>query len=279
MGPGTQTARTSRARPTRVAFALAAAALLNACARPGTAPGATRAATQRPPARATAQVVGGTRTVLSPLGLNIHSDAAASASVVGVAAQGTVLMVVGYRADNGGWYKVEGQSVTGWIVSDPTLSAAGQLTSYQSARGFSVLYPANWTFAEEPNDSLFRPEQGSQESIVVRTGPSTASFGQRGLPGYTSTYEDDSTVVCGYTGALVEYARASGATTTPTPNGSSAVPLSMYAEIRLRFDAAHAMQIAFNYDSQSQFTVFEDFYNSITFDYPQCEAPASPGPT
>jgi hypothetical protein len=222
------------------------------------------------------QQQGGIRTVLSPLGLNIHGEPSAGAPVVGVAAQGTLLTVIEVRA---GWYRVQGQTVTGWIVDDASLTASGQYTSYQSSRGFSVLYPAGWTFAEEPDDTLFRPQQGSRESIVVRTAVSTAAFGQRGLAGYTQTFEDDGVIVCGYTGTLAEFAQPAGASPPAPPSGSSATPLSLYAEIRLRFDAAHAMQIAFNYAVQRDLGVFADFYNSITFNFPLCELPASPAPT
>jgi len=233
-----------------------------------------------PGASPTAQVIGTTRTVLATLGLNIHSDTSTTAAVVGVAAQGTQLSVLDYKSSNGGWYKVQGQSVTGWIVANPALTAQGQFTSYQSdARGFAVLYPANWTFAEETTDVLFRPQQGTS-SIVVRTSANTAAFGQSGLPGYASVYENDSLVVCGYTGTLSEYARTSGsAGATPTPGGSSAMPLGLYAQIRLRFDSSHAMEIAYNYQSQGDLDIYTDFYNSITFPYPLCEAPASPAPS
>lgn len=198
---------------------------------------------------------------------------------MGVAAQGTLLTVLDYRSSSNGWYKVQGQTVTGWIVANPMLTAAGQFTAYQSSRGFNVLYPANWTFAEEPNDTLFHPQQGASLSIVVRTAANSAAFGQPGMPGYTSTYEDDATIVCGYTGKLVEYTLAAGAPTPTPPSGSAVAPLSMYAEIRLRFDASHAMQIAANYSSQKDLDLFMDVLNSITFNFPQCEAPVSPAPS
>jgi len=227
-----------------------------------------------------AQAAGGIRTVLTPLGLNIHGSASKTAAVVGVAAQGTLLTVVDHQPGDGGWYKVQGQTVTGWIVADPTLSAEGQFTPYDSSRGFSSLYPADWTFAEEPTDTLFRPQQGSTASIVVRTAATTPAFGPA-PSGYVSTFVDDSAVVCGYTGKLVQYTRSTGAPATGTTagNGSSATQLQLYAEIRLRFDAAHAMLLAFNYADSKDLAIFENFYNAITFPYPQCQAPVSPAPS
>ena len=199
--------------------------------------------------------------------------------MVGVAAQGALLTVIDQSSADGGWYKVQGETVTGWIVADTALTASGQLTSYQSSRGFNALYPVTWTFAEEPGDTLFRPQQGAQQSIVVSTAATESAFGQSGLPGYSSTFEDDSVIVCGYTGSLIEYGLAPGASTpTPAP-GSTAARLGLYAQIRLRFDSAHAMQLAFNYTDKADLQIFEDFYNSITFNYPLCMAPASPAPS
>jgi len=210
----------------------------------------------------------------------MHSDASRSAPVVGVLGQGAQVTVLDYRASDGGWFKVQGQTVTGWIVGDPTLTAAGALTSYSSTdRGFSLLYPSTWTFAEEPADTLFRPQSTGQQSLVVRVAGSIAALGQPVPPGYASTYSNQE-IVCGYTGELVEYQRASGASAPASPNiaGSSARWLSRYAQIRLTFDSMHAMELAFNYENQSDLDTFADAYNSISFPYPLCQAPQSPAP-
>jgi len=225
-------------------------------------------------ASATPQLVGTQRTVLTPLGLNIHADASLTAAVVATAAQGTTLSVLDYRSDNGGWFKVQGQSTSGWIVSDPALTARGQFTPYSSdARMFSVLVPNSWTFAEESVDVVFRPLQG-QQTIVVRTAATRTALGPETPPGYVATYSAVD-VVCGYTGQLIEYTHTGGSQATPSANGSSATRLTDYADIRLRFDATHAMEIAFNYNTKEQLTDFQNFYNSITFPFPQCEAPAA----
>jgi Bacterial SH3 domain len=257
-----------------VAVALAA---LVACSGGGAGAPPTARATGRS-ASPTAQVAGTVRTVLTPLGLNIRSQPSRSAQVAGTAAWGTLLTVLDHRGSGGsGWYQVQGQSVTGWISDDPSLSAQGQVNPYQSARGFSSLYPVDWTFAEEAADTLFRPQQGSPASIVVRTAATVSAFGNQPA-GYAIAYSDDSLVVCGYTGTLIESALVQGASPPPQPSGSTAVSLSKHADIRLRFDAAHAMELAFNYDSQDQLPIFEDFYNAITYPYPLCQAPESPAP-
>ena len=258
----------------RVAAALVCSAGVVACggATTGTATPAVQSVA--PSASATPQLAGSQRTVLSPLGLNIHSDPATTATVVATAAQGIALTVLDYRADNGGWFKVMGQSTTGWIVADPTLTAAGTFTSYSSdARMFNVLIPDTWTFIEETSDVVFRPQQG-QQTIVARTGGDLGAFGPQAPVGYVSTFSQPE-VVCGYTGELVEYVRSGGGAAQPASPSASATstPLADYAVIRLVQDPTHAIQLAFNYASKSQLEVFQDFYNSITFPFPQCEAP------
>jgi hypothetical protein len=262
-------------------IALVTAVVITSCgstATPSTSATPTRAA---PSISATPKVIGSQRTVLTSLGLNIHSDASQTSSVVGTAAQGVHLTVLDYRPDNGGWYKVQGQSTTGWIVADNSLTASGTFNPYSSTeRGFSVLIPDNWTFAEEPADVVFKPQQG-QQSIVVRSAASSAALGSEAPPGYVSSSSQQE-VVCGYTGQLDFYAlqgSAQPASPTPTPSaGGSAQHLANYAAIRLRFDATHTMEIAYNYASKDQLQTFQDFYNSITFPFPQCQLPATPLP-
>ncbi len=240
--------------------------------------------TPRPTSGATAgasgtpQLTGTTRTVLARLGLNIHAAPSTTAHVEGVASQGTQLTVLSYQASGGGWFKVQGQTVTGWIVANPAYTAEGQFQSYSSdTRSFAVLYPASWTFAEEVTDVVFRPQQQSAPTIVVRNAATLSGFGAEETPGYVSTFSNPE-VVCGYTGTLVEYSRTGSAATPGT--GSATPTLTHYATIRLKFDGTHALQMQFNYDDPSDLTLFTDFYDSIAFPYPLCEAPAaSPSPT
>ena len=276
MRPGREARRAAGAVLCTSVLALAACGATSGAPSPSAA---TSSAAPNGPS-ATPQLAGSTRTVLSQLGLNMHSDASRSASVVGVLGQGAQVTVLDYKPSDGGWFKVQGQTVTGWIVADPTLTAAGALTSYSSSdRGFSALYPSSWTFAEEPGDTLFRPQQTGQQTIVVRVAVSVAALGQPVPPGYASTYSNQE-IVCGYTGQLVEYGLSSGASAPASPNvaGSSAKWLSHYAQIRLSFDSMHAMELAINYESQSDLQTFADFYNSISFPYPLCQAPQSPAP-
>jgi hypothetical protein len=245
----------------------------------GSSSGTPATASSTPGASPTPRLVGTMRTVMTQLGLNMHADAARSAPVVGVLGQGAQVSVLDYKATDGGWFKVQGQTTAGWIVADSTLTAAGTFTSYASSgRGFSVLYPDNWTFAEEPNDTLFRPQAQGAQTIVVRTAAGLAALGPESPSGYTTTFSNQE-IVCGYTGQLLEYQRQSGAA-SPTPAaGSAATRLAFYADIRLRFDSAHAIELAVNYDVKGDLDIFADFYNSISFPYPLCQAPASAAPT
>ncbi len=215
----------------------------------------------------------GVRTVLSPLGLNIHTSAAINAAVLGTAAQGAVLTVVDHTDQNGGWYKVQGRTVTGWITGDPSLTAPGLFTTYQSSdRGFNVLYPQNWTFDASTTDVVFRPQSGPQ-TIVVRTAAHTSDFGAGGGVGFVGTGQE-AEVVCGVTGDLNLYTHTRALPPTPAPG--TAGPLALLAQIQLRLDATHALALDFNYSTAADLDVFSAVYNSMTFPFPQCMQTAPP---
>jgi hypothetical protein len=153
-------------------------------------------------------------------------------------------------------------------------------TSY-SAQGaaFTVLIPNTWTFNEATVGVVFRPQQGMQ-TIVVRSAANLAALGDQRPAGYISQSVTQE-IVCGYTGSLVVYARSSSAPTSATPNAAAVASLADYAVIRLTFDATHAMEMAMNYQTPEQVSVFQDFYNSISYPFQQCMAqtPPSPAPT
>lgn len=261
----------------RICVGLALPLLLTACTISlGSAPTPTASRSTPPPsagAIGTPQVAGSTRTVITQLGINIHATASTTSKVLGVAGQGAQLDVLDYEAQNGGWYKVQGATVTGWIVSDSALTAQGTFTQYSSdSERFTVLYPDSWTFAQSVNSTVFRPQQGSEQSVVISAAATSSAFGQADLPGYVATFSQQQ-IVCGYTGQLLEYQRStSGA--SPTPLSADVTLLSRYALIRLRFDKTHALQLMFNYDDPSQLQTFTAFYDSISFPYPLCQAPA-----
>ena len=271
----------ARARRLTCAGLAAAAVTLAGCgsssrSNPTPTPSGTHTTPVSPTPSATPVLVGTTRTVLSPLGLRIHSaPALGSSNVVGDAAEGATFSVLQYQSGGGGWFRVQGRSVTGWIVADPTLTAQGTFNAYQSADGDALLYPQDWAFQQESYGAIFLPQQGKQ-NIVLETGATLASFGPPGLAGYTQAMSG-SVVVCGYTGTLNQYVKNpsyTGATPTPLP----VARLPLYAEIRLKFDTSHAMLIGFDYENSSQLDVYADLYNSITFPFPRCELTSTPAP-
>jgi uncharacterized protein YgiM (DUF1202 family) len=209
----------------------------------------------------------GVRTVLSPLGLNIHNAPSVSATILGTPAQGAALTVVDHTDQNGGWYKVQGQTVTGWITGDPTLTAPGQFLQYQSSdRGFNALYPQGWTFDASTTDVIFHPLNGPQ-TIVERNSAQTTDFGGAGGIGFVGSGQQ-TVVVCGVTANLNQFTHTGPAPATPTPG--TAGPLALLAQIRLRLDATHAIALDFNYSRAADLDVFSAFYNSMTFPFPQC---------
>jgi len=206
--------------------------------------------------------------------LNFHASASLSAQRIGSAAQGTSLTVKSFTSSDGGWYEVQGQTLTGWIVADPTLSASGYFQSYSSSSaGFNAMYPQDWTFAQESADVLFRPQSG-QDTIVVTSGASLSALGPEQLSGY-SVKSTTSEVVCGVTGDLNTYAYSGGA--SPTPVVGTAPLLANRQVISLQLDGTHFLRLAYNYAAKPS-EAFADFYNSMTFPFPQCEQTTTPTP-
>jgi hypothetical protein len=124
-------------------FALAAAAgalvMVSGCAGVPSTPSRTPPPSSTPTAvtivtpSPTPQLVGTTRTVLSPLGLRIHSAPVLdSKNVLGGFSQGRTFTVLEYQSGGGGWFRVQGQTLTGWVVADPSLSAASTFNRYSA---------------------------------------------------------------------------------------------------------------------------------------------------
>ncbi len=238
--------------------------------------GALHSASANPNSTASAQT-SGVRTVLAPLGLNLRASDSSTSQVLGTVAQGTVLTVIGHSDNNGGWYRVKGDTTAGWITSNPQFSSPHRFTAYDSSgRGFTALYLENWSFVENPNSVVFRPQTSGGQAIVVQTGPNLDALGAAGRDGY-SAVSVNSVEVFGVTGVLKMYDR-SGTVASPGPD--SPPPLSHLAEIRLTIDASRAMRLDFAYDQGADLQEFTDFYNSLAFPPPSTASPSpstSPG--
>jgi hypothetical protein len=274
---------TRAGRPTTAAGALlaAGAALLAACAgvppTPSRTPSSTPSVVTSPTPSPTVSLVGTTRTVLSPLGLRIHSvPVLDSKNVIGGFSQGRTFTVLQYQSGGGGWLQVQGRSLGGWVVADQTLTAPGTFNTYSEADGVSALYPQTWGFQQEAFGALFVPQQGTTESALLETAASLKAFGAAGLPGYVASSVSP-VVVCGYTGTLAYYTKEP-AYTGPTPAPLPVARQPLYAEVRLGIGSTHAMLIGFNYQTSSQLDVFSALYNSVAFPFPLCEAPAAATP-
>jgi hypothetical protein len=232
----------------------------------------------------------GPRTVLSPIGLNVRGAPSASAPVLGSAAQGAVLTVIGYTDSGGGWFQVKGATVTGWISAQPTLSAPGEFRSYSSS-DFAALYPATWTESalsgstpgpttSTPSDTsdtsatptapstvVFRPASGAGDIIVTAAG--SVSQLPHGRPGYGSNSVSQ-IVACGITAGLVVY-QHTGTTASTAPATSTPESLSYLAEVRFAVDTQHALGLYADMpDLGSTLQIFKEFVASMTFPAPQC---------
>jgi hypothetical protein len=101
--------------------------------------------------------------------------------VIGSAVQGTVFQVLGHTTQGGGWYKVQGATLTGWISANSAFSRPGRFASYEST-SFSVLYPAGWF---SPVWGRLRvPFQGGENRYRDSPQPREAAFGQTGCGGF-----------------------------------------------------------------------------------------------
>ena len=197
----------------------------------------------------------GSQTVLSPIGLHVRAGPSRSAKVLGTAAQGIVLQLLGHTAQQGGWYKVQGPTVTGWITANPAYSAHGLFASYSSA-AFSVLYPAGWKSSGAPKSGVTFRSPSPTEKVVITTAASLAKLPKvtRG-PG-VSQNSSRLFVACGVSGYLVTY--------------TTAVPSHFLARIALLLDAHHALGLRATYTSSSQLRTVLDFVNSVSFPFAVC---------
>jgi hypothetical protein len=242
--------------------------LLAACTSPGGHHGHARTTTttaSTPPT--TSAAASGVRTVLSPVGLNIRAQPSASGAVEQTAAQGTVVTVLGQTDQNGGWFQVKGTTVTGWISSNPTLSAPGRYTPYSSVPlQVSLLYPAAWTVAEQPPASTVFHVPPGHDTVVVSTASTVDQLG-RGRAGFQRT-NSEQVVVCGVTTMLATYSQTGATASSTQPAG--VVSERYLAQVHLTLDPMHALGIDANLSDLSQLDAFRSIVDSVTFPFPQC---------
>jgi Bacterial SH3 domain len=230
-------------------------------------PGPSTTTTSAPSSTAPGAQTTGVRTVLSPIGLNVRAQPDKTAKVLGTAAQGVVLTVLGHTDAAGGWYQVKGATVTGWISGDPSLSAAGEFSPYTSAQ-FSALYPATWSSSPSPFAIVvFRPSTGPDQ-ISATAAPTVAQL-PAGRTGYGEVGSSQ-IVVCGVTSVLVTYQNAQ-ATATTSSNSSVPVSTPYLGEVRIAVDPHHALGFYADLSGLgAPLDVFHSFLYSVTFASTQC---------
>jgi hypothetical protein len=203
-----------------------------------------------------------------------------------------VLTVLGYTGSSGGWFKVKGATLTGWISAQPTLSAPGEFRSFSSSQ-FDALYPATWTESALPGSTratpttvraqpksasastvarsnlVFRPASGPGD--IVATSAGTVSQLPQGRTGY-GRQTVSQVVVCGTTAGLVVYQQAGAAPATGTTSATSPPEsLTYMAEVRFATDKQHALGFYADLPDLGQtFQIFKEFLASVTFSAPQC---------
>ena len=198
-------------------------------------------------------------TVLSPIGLHVRTGPSRSAKVIGSAGQGAVLQLLAYTSQHGGWYKVLGTTLTGWISADPAYSARGQFSSFRSP-AFGVLYPQGWTQAGRPRTGVTFRSPSPTEKVIIQTAPSLAKLPAAAQGAGVSQSSSRIFVACGVTGYFVTY-------TTSTPR-------RYLAGIALLLDAHHALGLRATYTSPSQLRTVLDFVNSLSFPFAGCSGGA-----
>jgi hypothetical protein len=195
--------------------------------------------------------------VLSPIGVNVRSAPSRSAPVVGTAAQGTQLTVLGHSDQGSGWFEVKGATLTGWMSADPSISAPGSFLTYTSS-GFNALYPAAWTSSGSPPAAVvFRAPAGA-ETVTFSSAPNVA-----GLPKHPAGYgvsQSQQVVACGVTGNMLTFVGSGGAG-------------PYFIELDLALDAQHALGIEASLTDPAHVETVLDFVYSVTFPFPECQGP------
>jgi hypothetical protein len=186
-----------------------------------------------------------------------------TATVLGTAAQGTVLTVLSHSDADGGWFEVKGATVTGWMSADPALSSAGEYRSFTSTE-FNAMYPAAWSASGFPPANVtFKSGAGPEQIVAVAAAapaqlpPAPQGYGKNG---------STQVVVCGITSDLITYQQVQS--TTSSTNGSSPMYL---ATVALSLDAQHALGFyAIVSDTSTQLPIFRAFLASVTYPVKQC---------
>ncbi len=206
----------------------------------------------------------GQRTVLSPIGLNVRSGPSTTAHPVAIAAQGTVLAVLGHTSSGGGWYKVRGTTVTGWISGSPALSAPGRFAAYAS-NAFDVLYPAGWSEAGTPGRGVTFQAPSTPDKVLIKSAATTAGLHFTAQGAGVALSGSRPVLACGVTTEMATY------TTTG--------PLKLLAEMSLPVRAHLVLGVEAKLSSSAQMPLLLQFVHSLSFPAQACVGGPSPTST
>ena len=154
-------------------FALSLAIAIAGCGTPGT----TRPASSTGGATSPRISAGATPSpgvprsvwVLTPLGLNVRSDASTQAPRVTTAPEGTQLDVSESRTvDNQLWLHVKTPAGNeGWVLNDPTLVISVPVYMHiDTALGYRIMFPQSWTITSGNPTSFASPPSDPQGAVM-----------------------------------------------------------------------------------------------------------------
>jgi len=175
--------------------------------------------------------------------------------VIGSAVQGAVLQVLGHTTQGGGWYKVQGATINGWISANSAFSRPGRFASYEST-SFSVLYPAGWTSSGSPRSGVTFESPSKAEKIVIATAPSLSKLPSVKQGAGVSQNGSQQVVACGVTGYLFSYA--------------TSLPGHYLADLDLSLAPHHVLGIKATLTSTAELKTVLEFVNSVSFPFPEC---------
>ncbi len=175
--------------------------------------------------------------------------------MIGSAVQGAVLQVLGHTTEGGGWYKVQGATITGWISANSAFSQPGRFATYESA-SFNVLYPAGWTSSGSPKSGVTFEPTSKVEKIVITTAPSLGKLPSVKQGAGVSQDGSRQVVACGVTGYLFSY--------------TTSLPGRYLADLDLPLAVHHFLGIKATLTSTSELKTVVDFVNSVSFPFPEC---------
>jgi hypothetical protein len=113
--------------------------------------------------------------VLATLGLRLHQAPDPAAAVVTVLRPGAQLDVSASQVVSGTrWLHVHAHSspdIDGWVVDDPTLLTDIPMQQHEDATlGYSLLFPASWSFRSGDNIGVFSSADAAQVLTVETAG-------------------------------------------------------------------------------------------------------------